>query len=162
MRALEINVVEAVKQAAKGDAEAFTELARHFQNLAYGSAYSILGDFHLAHDVTQEAFVAAYFGLRRLEEPKAFPSWLRSIVRHQCHRILRKQRVSAVPLESAMEQHSESPRPDQELERKELRDEVLAAVEALPATQKEVVTLFYLKTFPSVTSLRSCLCPWRR
>lgn len=43
--------------------------------MAYATA--ILGDYHLAEDAAQEAFVDAYRALRSLREPAAF-GWLRS------------------------------------------------------------------------------------
>ena len=38
---------------------AFGEIVRRFQDMAYGCAYAVLGDFHLAEDAAQEAFLAA-------------------------------------------------------------------------------------------------------
>jgi len=55
------------------------------------TALAILGDFDLAQDATQEAFVAAYFGLPGLRDQAKFAPWLRGIVRHQCHRFLRRR-----------------------------------------------------------------------
>ncbi|NIR02616.1 MAG: RNA polymerase subunit sigma-24, partial [Gemmatimonadales bacterium] len=68
----------------------------HFQDMAVGYAYSILGDFHLAEDAAQEAFVQAYLDLRKLRVPQAFPSWLRRIVFKQCDRFTRRKRVHTV------------------------------------------------------------------
>ena len=39
--------------------KAFGELVQRFQDMAFGYAYSVLGDFHLAEDAAQEAFVTA-------------------------------------------------------------------------------------------------------
>jgi DNA-directed RNA polymerase specialized sigma24 family protein len=41
--------------------------------MAYAYAYSILGDFPLAEDATQEAFLEAYRKLPDLRTPEAFP-----------------------------------------------------------------------------------------
>jgi len=43
--------------AQAGDLEAFGKIVRQFQDMAVGYAYSILGDFHLAEDAAQEAFI---------------------------------------------------------------------------------------------------------
>src|SRR4029079_7230431 len=79
-----------VRRAAQRDVAAFVELTRRFQQFAFGSALAMVGDFHRAEDVVQEAFVAAWAALPTLEEPKAFPSWLRAIVRHRASRLLRR------------------------------------------------------------------------
>jgi DNA-directed RNA polymerase specialized sigma24 family protein len=47
-----------VVRARGGDLEAYGEIVRRFQDMAYGYAYSILGDFHLAEDAAQEASVS--------------------------------------------------------------------------------------------------------
>ena len=64
-------------ESADGRLAAFAEIVRRYQDMAYGCAYAILGDFHLAEDASQEAFVAAYRELPNLREPKAFAGWLR-------------------------------------------------------------------------------------
>src|SRR5438045_4221876 len=92
-----------IEKAQNGDVAAFTELTRRYRNLAFGSALAILHDFHLAEDAAQEAFIAAYRHLATLEAPESFPGWLRGIVRHCCHRILRKQHFLELPLEYAAE-----------------------------------------------------------
>jgi RNA polymerase sigma factor (sigma-70 family) len=136
-----------IRRARAADLDAFTELTRRYQNLAFGYAFALLGDFHLAQDATQEAFIAAYFGLGQLREPAAFPGWLRGIVRHQCHRILRLRPFGLVPLEHAAEIEAESGDPERHLAQRETRDAVWAAIDALPQTQREVVTLYYLQEY---------------
>ena len=53
-----------VEQSQSGDVDAFGRLVKRFQAMAYGSACSYLGDFHLAEDAAQEAFVEAYRSIR--------------------------------------------------------------------------------------------------
>src|SRR5439155_17453125 len=114
------------------------------QAVAFGCALGMLRDRALAEDVLQESFVAAFDGLGRLEEPEAFPSWLRGIVRHNCHRVLRRPRVAAVPLEGAATVAGRDDRPEVEAERRETRERVRAAIDGLPRSQRDVVALFYL------------------
>ena len=49
-----------VTNAQQGDLDAYGQIVRRFQDMAFGYAYSILGDFHLAEDAAQDAFVQAY------------------------------------------------------------------------------------------------------
>src|SRR5207245_1566015 len=127
-----------ISRTKAGDVDAFTELTRRYQNMAFGYALSVLGDFHLAEDAAQEAFLAAYFGIAALREPEAFPGWLRGIVRHECHRILRKRHLEEVPLEDAGELAAGAWEPERHLEREEERASVLAAIASLPQAQREV------------------------
>ncbi len=136
-----------IEEVKEGDTYAFTELVRRYQNLAFGYAYAILGDFHLAQDAAQEAFVAAYAHLEKLQEPEAFPGWLRGIVRHQCGRILRKRQLHLVPIEDAGDVETNMAGPEEHWERRDRAAEVTRAIETLPQTQREVVTLYYIKEY---------------
>ena len=49
----------ALEQAKGGDPRAFAVVVERFQDMAVGYAYSVLGDFHLAQDAAQEAFIDA-------------------------------------------------------------------------------------------------------
>ena len=133
-----------VGAARAGEGPAFTELVRRHQDMAFGYAFAILRDFHLAQDAVQQAFVAAYFGLDRLREPEQFPAWLRGIVRHQCLRLLRGRRVETVPLDRAGGVAATEPGPERRAEEREALDRVLAAIDALPTGQREAAALFYL------------------
>lgn len=45
-----------VKVAQAGDVTAFTQLVLRYQDMAFATALSMLGDFGLAQDTVQEAF----------------------------------------------------------------------------------------------------------
>jgi len=130
-----------VERSRAGDLEAFTEVVRRFQDMAHGYAYSILGDFHLAEDAAQEAFVDAYQKLHALREPAAFPGWFRRIVFKHCDRAMRKRRVPTAPLEEGM--RVAEPNRD----RSELQERVLEAVRDLPERQREATTLYYINGY---------------
>ena len=68
-----------------GDLEAYGEIVGRFQDMAYGYAYAIMGDFHAAEDATQEAFVAAFGDLPKLSEAAAFPGWFRRVPSLEAH-----------------------------------------------------------------------------
>ena len=130
-----------VERSREGDLNAFRQLVRRFQDMAHGYAYSILGDFHLAEDAAQEAFIDAYYRLDALREPVAFPGWFRRIVFKHCDRIARKKEVATVPLEEGMQISQPHP------ERSELQERVLSAIRALPEPQREATTLYYINGY---------------
>jgi len=143
----EVEVAEwqqSVAKARRGDVEAFGAVVRRFQDMAVGYAYSILGDFHLAEDAAQDAFVQAYLDLSTLRESRAFPSWLRRIVFKQCDRITRRKRVATVPLEASVEPLDPRRGPHEAIEQREMQREVLSAVNALPDKERTAATLFYI------------------
>lgn len=132
------------RQARHGDLEAFAELTRRFQHMAFGYALSFVRDLQHAEDIVQEAFVAAWFSLPTLEDPAAFPGWLRGIVRHQAHRQVRRKPPESRPLMEADGMFSVEASPEHRMERRQQYGAVLAAVGGLPRPLREVVTLFYV------------------
>lgn len=127
--------------------EAFGELVTRFQDLAFACAYSALGDFYLAEDAAQEAFITAWQRLDQLRAPAAFPGWLRRIVLTQCSRLTRGKRLKLVPLEFGAQTPAASPDPHAAAEQHELQARVLAAIRALPENERQVVTLFYVNGY---------------
>jgi RNA polymerase sigma factor (sigma-70 family) len=136
-----------VKAAQTGDRQAFSRIVGRFQDMALGYAHSMLGDFHLAEDVTQEAFVAAYCGLSRLHEPGAFAGWLRQIVRFQCSRVLRVRQVGTIPLEQATEAGSDASDPGIVAQDREMTEAALRAIRSLSDPLREAMTLFYINGY---------------
>ena len=122
-----------VKQAQTGDLDAFGTVVRRFQDMAVGYAYAQLGDFHLAEDAAQEAFLAAYLSLPQLREPSAFPGWFRRVVSTHANRVARGKRIPTVELDRALEVASEEKGPDERLDEQDLKAHVLAAIQTLPA-----------------------------
>jgi len=134
-----------VQQAQAGNLEAYGEIVRQLQDMAYGYAFSVLGDFHLAQDAAQEAFIQAYRDLHMLREPAAFPGWFRRIVLKHCDRIQRQRRPRTRSLDlTSGEPVSDELGPVEAAEKRELKDRVLAAVRKLPEHQRTVTTLFYI------------------
>ena len=123
--------------------EAFGELVRLFQDMAFACACGALGDFGLAEDAAQEAFVTAWQKLGQLRRPEAFPGWLRRIVLTECSRVRRGQRLRFVPLEDGVEFASTGDDPQVAAESGELRRAMLAAVRSLPRRERVAVALFY-------------------
>ncbi len=124
--------------------DAFSELVALFQDMAFGYAYSILGDTHLAQDAAQEAFLAAYQNLPQLRDPRAFPGWLRRIILTQTTRLARANRMPVQPI--ATIPPSSSPQHDLStvVERRELGEQIRAAIQALPASQRTATILYYI------------------
>jgi RNA polymerase sigma factor (sigma-70 family) len=136
-----------IARSQGGDIVAYGEIVRRFQDMAYGSAYAVLGDFHLAEDAAQEAFIEAYRKLSGLREPSAFPGWFRRIVFKHCDRFTRRARPSITPLDAAPAVASTQPGPAEVAEKREMRDQVLEAISALPEAERTATTLFYINGY---------------
>jgi RNA polymerase sigma factor (sigma-70 family) len=136
--------VSLVRSAQKGDAEAYSRLVSRFQDMAYGFAYAFLGDFYLAEDAAQEAFIEAYRCLPELKEPLGFPAWLKRILFKHCDRLTRRKTLELVPLDAQPAIASSMPTPAEIAERQETAGRVQAAIQGLPVNQRVVTTLFYI------------------
>ena len=134
----------ALVRRAAGDLDAFGVLVRRFQHMAVGYAYALLGDWHLAEDAAQEAFVRAWQDLPTLRRPAGFAAWLRRIVFKYCDRRTRRTDRSvsltdADALPAAGEDALDG------LSRRQAARLVREQIDALPDEQRQVVVLFYLR-----------------
>ena len=140
------DVANLIAQVKQGNIDVYELIVRRFQDMAVGYGYARLGDLQLAEDAAQEAFIAAYFELPSLQEPQAFPGWFRRIVVKQIDRIRRK-RHSAVSLEKLSNIAGEQADLAEIIVRQEVYDAILMAIQQLPVSQREVVTLFYIGAY---------------
>jgi RNA polymerase sigma-70 factor (ECF subfamily) len=83
-----------VERAAAGDVNAFEALVAARLNRAFRTASAILGSEADAHDVVQEAFVAAWRHLPKLRDRTRFDAWLNKSIVNRCRDALRRRRRS--------------------------------------------------------------------
>ena len=138
---------DALERAKAGDIDGFAFLVERFQDMAVGYSYAVLGDFHLAEDAAQEAFMEAYPNLHKVYGPEAFPSWLRRVVFKHCDRIRRRKTVSTTQLAEARSVASSDGNPEASAEASELEAEVRSAVSSLPPSMRLAITLFYISDY---------------
>src|SRR5579859_8078039 len=142
-----IEKATAERRAGAEKQRAFGEIVRRFQDLAFGCAFAVLGDFQAAEDAAQEAFVVAWRNLDQLRQPEAFPGWFKRIVLTQCNRQTRGKRLDTVSFETALHVPSPELAPPEAAERQETRARILAAIHALPVNERMVTTLFYVNEY---------------
>lgn len=144
----EISVLIARAKAARAAQEekgqAFGEIVRRFQDLAFACAFSVLGDFHLAQDAAQEAFLTTWRNLDQLRAPEAFPGWFKRVVLTQCHRLTRGKQLQTVGLAALVDVPAAGPDPCAAYEAQERQAQVLACIRALPEHERIVTALFYV------------------
>ena len=115
-----------------------------------GYAFSVLGDWQLAEDAAQEAFVAAYCELPALRDPSAFPGWFRRILVKHIDR-LRRSRRQCLALDDTSQIVGINQDPLELVVDGELRASVDNAIRSLTVAQREVVSLFYIGTYAQRT-----------
>ncbi len=141
-----------IQRSLGGEPGAFEALMAKYANLVGSIAYNIIGDVHVAGDITQDTFLKVYRNLSHLEDPRRFKGWMCSIVRTTCVDWLRKERVKPCSLEKIAEDGVE---PEGEFlggvfkqtstELEELREKVLHVVNALPKIYQQIILLRHLR-----------------
>lgn len=146
--------VALIRRAQAGDAEAFGVLVERYMRRAYYAALSLVGSREDALDLSQEAFARAYRSRAAIDPERPFYAWLYQILRRLCFNFIRDRRSRRQTLNAAGSwladeaAHRGLPGPDAALERAEARRLVAAAIEQLPAREREVLAL---KEFESLS-----------
>lgn len=78
-----------VVSAQGGDRRAFADLARRWHPRLLSHAWRLTGDVELARDAVQSGWIEIARGLRRLQDPAAFPAWAYRIISRRCARTIR-------------------------------------------------------------------------
>lgn len=136
-----------VERVRAGEAGAFGILVERYRRRAYVQALALVGSREDALDLSQEAFVRAFRASHLLDPGRPFYAWLYQILRRLCFNFLRNARTRARVMEQKsadwIVDRAREPAPDPEkaLERAEERRRVMAAIEQLPAREREVLVL---------------------
>ena len=129
---------ELVNAVLNGEKHLFAVLVKRYDRPVRAVALDVLGDYHSASDVSQDAFVKAYEQLAGLRKPEAFGPWILKITR-RCALDSARRRPKETRLEIKIAAAIENP--DGRLD--EDKQRLLAAVVKLPGAEKQVVMLRY-------------------
>ena len=145
------NDAELIQRSLQDDQDAFAALVNKYQKPVHALAWRKIGDFHIAQEITQDAFLKAYQNLGDLKNHNLFAGWLYVIAARLCYDWRQK---NATPLESvdnidASEvdhvSYSRYIADKQATEADETRREVVRKLlQKLPESERTVITLFYL------------------
>jgi RNA polymerase sigma factor (sigma-70 family) len=140
---------EVLERAMAGDHEAFAELVRPYEGLAYRVAAAITGQRADAEEAMQNGFVKAYRSLHRFRVGAAFRPWLLRIVVNEAHNVLRSERRHArLGARAAAHHHSAAAGPDEAVIAREDVDIVLGAIARLPEADRLALALRYFAELP--------------
>lgn len=85
-----MDIAYLVKQARKGNEQAFEQLITFVRQKLYRTAYSYVRNEQDALDIYQETIYEAYLSLRKLKEPEKFQSWITKILVYKAIDFIRK------------------------------------------------------------------------
>ena len=140
----------AISRLKQGDLHGLEILVNRYQAQAVRAAYLVLYDRSLAEDIAQTAFVKAAERIHQFDEERPFAPWFFRVVVNDALKAAQKQRNS-LPLDDLDEPAAHlaewltdpSPRPEQQLEEKEIRENLLSAIHRLPPKQRAVIVMQY-------------------
>lgn len=136
-----------VQQARGGDVAAFEALVRAHEATVYRLALRQLGSREDAEDAAQEVFLKAYTSIRNFRGDSKLSVWLYRITCNVCTDALRRRRETVSLSQETEEGSGELELPDQRFdpaalaEQKDLRAQIGAALERLPAEARQILLL---------------------
>jgi len=143
-----------VARCQKGDVQAFESLVEKYQKKMLNTAYRMIGDYQEACEVTQEAFLSAYRGIKKFRAEATFTTWMTGIVLNQARNRLKQMKTRSryesvsldVPVESpegmiTREVASEDCSASEQLEKKDTARMIQDCLNDLDPEFREVVVL---------------------
>jgi RNA polymerase sigma-70 factor (ECF subfamily) len=137
-----LDETELTARAKRGDVDAYEELVRMHQGIAFRTAYVFTGSAEDAQEAAQDAFVKAYRALGRFRPGAPFRPWILKIVANEARNRRRAAgRREALVVRATADAGSAdaAPSPEAALLSAERREELLAALGRLRSEDQEVI-----------------------
>jgi RNA polymerase sigma-70 factor (ECF subfamily) len=153
---------ELVTRAKRGERDAYEEIVRRHQNIAFRTALVITGSAADAEEAAQDAFVKAHAALARFRDGAPFRPWLLAIVANEArNRVRSAGRRAGLVLRVAEERRPDDavPSPEAALLDSERRERLLAAIERLPEPAREAIACRYLLDLSEEETAAALDCP---
>lgn len=132
---------DALRAVAQGDKEAYQVIVKKYKWAAYYVAVGFVKNCQDALDISQEAFIRAFYKIKKFDQSKAFYPWFYKLLKNLCLDHLRRSHVmSDIPIENMgvfEDTHKNL----------ELRDRLWEGIEKLPFAQREVIILKYFHQY---------------
>lgn len=137
---------ELVLEFQNGNESAFDQLVRRYQEKSTRLAFSMLRNWETAKEISQNAFVKVYFGLKNFKRESKFGTWFYRILVNQSRDEIRKRMRSkevAAPESIMVTQISPEASVAEVLQIEEERKKIENAVANLPDNEQKVFVMRY-------------------
>lgn len=135
-----------IAAAREGDEGAFEELVRLYEKRVLALTRRMCRNPEDAAEAAQEAFFAAWRGLKSFREESSFSTWLYRLASNACVDLHRREgrHQAAASLDNAersLDIPAQIPSPQEEAERRELGERIEEGLRALPPEYRAVLVL---------------------
>lgn len=149
---------ELVARARQGSETAYRELLGRYQRPVFSLVYRMVRDRELAEDLAQEAFVKVFNHIDRYDPKYKFSSWIFKIASNLTIDFLRKKEPETVSIDGSRHAstddaveatritvESRDENPEEQLESKQLGEEIERAIGALRPEYRTAIVLRHVE-----------------
>jgi RNA polymerase sigma-70 factor (ECF subfamily) len=144
---------ELIWEFKNGEEAAFEELVRRHKEKAMKLAYVTVGNYEDAKEISQDAFVKAYRGLKDFELRSKFSTWFYRILMNTAKDYLRKRKwknflnwKDPEEMETFFENLTDQKAsPNRIMQNRELGEKITEAIKGLPPKQRWIFSLRHLE-----------------
>jgi len=149
----DLSELDLVKQAQGGDTEAFDQLVGRYRMRVFGMIYNMVHNEQDAWDLAQDSFLKAWKSIGRFRGQSSFYTWIYRIVMNVTIDWLRKKQVkgSGTEFDDVVQLKEIDPAartvpkaetlPHRQMERREIRERIDAAIAQLSPEHRAVVLM---------------------
>lgn len=140
-----------ISRAKQGDMAAFEMLVVQHEKIVYNVTLRMMNHSEDAKDISQEVWVKAYRSIANFDERSAFSTWIYRIAVNTCIDEMRKRKgKQSISLDNELEDEDgtwkyqvadDGDTPEESLLRKEIKNEIITALETISEDYKTVFVL---------------------
>jgi len=124
-----------------GDHGAFENLITFTQKRSFGLAFHLIGDYHQAQDLLQEAYLRVFRHIGSLKKASAFKGWMAQIITNLARDYFNRKKEKPVDLQDLENPLASAADPGDRLEGSLQRQEVRRALALLPVKERTMLVL---------------------
>lgn len=138
-----------INKVVNGEPASYAFLVNKYKDMVYSIGLKMLRDADDAQDLAQEAFIKAYQQIHTFQGNSKFSTWLYTIAYRTAATRLKANKVSLISLnEDTHEVPDNLPGQFEQLQARQVKQQVQAAIQKLPEIDALLVTLYYINDLP--------------
>ena len=136
-----------IRSVKTGNKNAFPQLVERYKDYVFTIALRVMKSREEAEEVSQDVFIKVFQTIKSFEERSKFSTWLYTITYRTAIDKARKKSRFTQSIEedySFLQIADQHFTPAEALQKEDLKNQLLKAVQQLPPVEASIITLFYL------------------